>query len=534
MKRSRSASHSRDADSWTELATRGSGRMAAQPWEPVGSHSVTDMKRDATMDWLDYLLKLLHGGLGNLAAYLASHVLLCLIPAFYIAGAMTALIPRDSITRLLGRNTPKHKSYPAAVLASSLLAVCSCTIVPLFAGIYKKGAGIGPAITFLFFAPAANILALLYTSHIISTELALGRFILSLVFGVGIGMIMAIIFSRDDAAHDSATDAVFAGQDGKGMRTPALVFLALLVAILLAGTLKVELLSGSFFGATIPFPGAGSFQAMLDSLVPHDASRGEEGVSVQGVILISLLLLIGVASWKGLENIFDGVNSWVWCSLGLVAVALLVAALGMKATHTGFEIAVTGRFFAVLAGLVAALYVGGKYLSADERRNFLWESWKFVKEIFPLLVAGVFVVGVMRVIIRPEWIETLAGQNTLLGNLAGVLFGVFMYFPTLVEVPIAKMFLDMGMHRGPLLAYLMADPELSLQSMLIISTIIGRVKTATYVGWVAIFSTVAGMIYGMWVDGAGVGVVSVYLLVFLGVLAACLWWLNNRHTAAKL
>jgi uncharacterized membrane protein YraQ (UPF0718 family) len=204
----------------------------------------------------------------------------------------------------------------------------------------------------------------------------------------------------------------------------------------------------------------------------------------------------------------------------------------MKATHMGFEIAVTGRFFAVLSGVVAALYVGGKHLSADERRDFLWESWKFVKEIFPLLVAGVFVVGAMRVVIRPEWIEALAGQNTLLGNLAGVLFGVFMYFPTLVEVPIAKMFLDMGMHRGPLLAYLMADPELSLQSMLIISTIIGRVKTATYVGWVAIFSTVAGVIYGMWVDGAGCGLLSVYLLVFLGVLAAGLWWLNNSHTAA--
>jgi uncharacterized membrane protein YraQ (UPF0718 family) len=109
-----------------------------------------------------------------------------------------------------------------------------------------------------------------------------------------------------------------------------------------------------------------------------------------------------------------------------------------------------------------------------------------------LLVAGVFMVGVIRVIIQPEWIEALAGENTLLGNLAGVMFGVFMYFPTLVEVPIANMFLDLGMHRGPLLAYLMADPELSLQSILIISPIIGRLKAWTYVGWVAVFSTLAG------------------------------------------
>src|SRR3972149_3897524 len=115
------------------------------------------------MNIFEFLSNLLYGGLGNLAAYLAAHVLLCLLPAFYIAGAMTALIPKETVTRFLGRNTPKFVSYPAAAMAGSLLAVCSCTIVPLFAGIYKKGAGLGPAITFLFFAPAANILALIYT-----------------------------------------------------------------------------------------------------------------------------------------------------------------------------------------------------------------------------------------------------------------------------------------------------------------------------------------------------------------------------------
>ncbi len=124
------------------------------------------------MDIMSFLLKLLYGGLGNLAAYLAAHVLLCLVPAFFIAGAMTALIPKDTVTRFLGRNTPKYLSYPAAALAGSVLAVCSCTIVPLFAGIHKKGAGLGPAITFLFFAPAANILALVYTGGVIGVDLA--------------------------------------------------------------------------------------------------------------------------------------------------------------------------------------------------------------------------------------------------------------------------------------------------------------------------------------------------------------------------
>ena len=142
----------------------------------------------------------------------------------------------------------------------------------------------------------------------------------------------------------------------------------------------------------------------------------------------------------------------------------------------------------LLSVLFASIaWITARYLTREELADWLFETWRFVKQIFPLLVGGVFAVGVIRVIIRPEWIETLAGQNTILGNMAGVLFGVFMYFPTLVEVPIAQMFLSLGMHRGPLLAYLMADPELSLQSILIISTIIGRVKAWTYVGWVALF-----------------------------------------------
>ena len=164
-----------------------------------------------------HIFPVLYGGLGNLAAYLAAHVLLCLLPAFFIAGAMAALIPKETITRFLGRNTSKTISYPAAAAAGSLLAVCSCTIVPLFAGIYKKGAGLGPAITFLFFAPAANILALVYTGGVIGSDLAFARLFLSLIFGIGIGLIMALIFHRDDAAHDQATDTLFADQKAKGM-----------------------------------------------------------------------------------------------------------------------------------------------------------------------------------------------------------------------------------------------------------------------------------------------------------------------------
>ena len=175
------------------------------------------------MDIPGYVLNLLNSGLGSLAAYLAAHVLLCLLPAFYIAGAMTALIPKETVTRYLGRNTPKFISYPAAAAAGFLLAVCSCTVIPLFAGIYKKGAGLGPAITFLFVAPAVNILALSYTGTVIGMDLAIARLVLSLTFGIGVGIIMALIFHKEDTEHDKATDAMFAGQ--AAMRSSAIIFL---------------------------------------------------------------------------------------------------------------------------------------------------------------------------------------------------------------------------------------------------------------------------------------------------------------------
>ena len=479
------------------------------------------------MNALTFLTNLLYSGLGNLAAYLAAHVLLCLLPAFYIAGAMTALIPKETVTRFLGRNTPKFISYPAAALAGSVLAVCSCTIVPLFAGIYKKGAGIGPAITFLFFAPAANILALIYTGGVIGVDLAVARLVLSLAFGIGIGIIMALIFQRADLEHDKATDTMFAAQ-GK-MRRIALVFLLVLVSLLLSGTLKIGLLTNTYATLTVPLGGMDRVQDFLYDLIPYDAARGEEGVTAQGAILIGLLALIGVTSWLGIENIFDGFNAWTWTSLGLVGLTLLTAAVGMAPHAGGLDILINGKFFGVLAALLVLGWILKARLSQDETRDFLWESWKFVKQIFPLLVVGVFAVGVLRALIQPEWIETLAGRNTLPGNLAGVIFGVFMYFPTLVEVPIANMFLDLGMHRGPLLAYLMADPELSLQSILIISTIIGRLKAWTYVAWVALFSTLAGLIYGAWVDGVGIGLVALYLCLFLALLSASLWLVNRRN-----
>ena len=480
------------------------------------------------MDAVGYVLKLLQSGLGNLAAYLAAHVLLCLVPAFFIAGAMTALIPKESVTRFLGRNAPKYVSYPAAALAGSVLSVCSCTIVPLFAGIYRKGAGLGPAITFLFFAPAANILALIYTGGMIGTDLAFARLFLSLIFGIGIGMIMALIFRRADAAHEQKAETMFAGK--ATLKRAALVFLIILVALLLSGTLKIPILTNSYGKITLPISGLDRFQEFLSRIVRADTAKGQEGVSVQGAILIGLLFLVAAAAWRGLGKISEGFNRWTWISLGLVVLTLLVAAAGMATHAGGLDILFTGKMFGVLLSVVLLAHIARKRLTQDEVRDFLWESWRFIKQIFPLLVVGVFAVGIIRELIRPEWIKALAGRNTLLGNMAGVLFGVFMYFPTLVEVPIAKMFLSLGMHRGPLLAYLMADPELSLQSILMISAIIGKAKAWVYVFWVALFSTIAGLIYGALEDGANIWTIALYLIIFLALMAVGLWRMSRKST----
>lgn len=152
--------------------------------------------------------------------------------------------------------------------------------------------------------------------------------------------------------------------------------------------------------------------------------------------------------------------------------------MGVQVTPSGISLAVTGRSLAVIVTILALLPQVRRFEAWDVQQ-WLWETWRFVKMIFPLLIVGVFLVGVIRVFIQPEWIQAIAGANTLLANLAGVVFGVFMYFPTLVEVPIAKMFLSLGMHPGPLIAYLMADPELSLRSILITSAIIGKLKAWT-------------------------------------------------------
>ena len=448
------------------------------------------------MDVLQYIGMLLQTGLGSLAAYLAAHVLLCLLPAFFIAGALAALIPKQAITKYLGRNAPKWISYPASAVGGFVLAVCSCTIMPLFASIYKKGAGLGPAITFLFVGPAVNILAISLTGVQIGMDIALARIILSIVFGIGIGLLMAWFFRKDDEAHNKATNGDRAFTQSGNVPGRTWVFFALLLGVLIAGTLQVGLLTSTYATFTLPGSWATAFQGWLHGVVPPNPSLGIEGVSVHGVFLIALLLLIAVAAWLGLNKVDEGFNAWTYVALGLITLTLVAASFNIVAGEQGLLVGITGKLIAEIVLIAAVWWMAARRFEQYDIQEWLWEMWRFVKQIIPLLVVGVFLAGMARALIPATWIETLTGRNTVWANLAGVLFGVFMYFPTLVEVPIAQTFLSLGMHRGVLLAYLLADPELSLQSILITNSVIGKKKTVAYVVLVTISSTLSGLIFG--------------------------------------
>jgi len=428
--------------------------------------------------WLSLLLQ---SGWVSLLDYLAAHVLLCLVPAFFIAGALSTLIPKEAVTRYLGPKASKWISYPAAAVGGFVLAVCSCTILPLFAGIWKRGAGLGPAITFLFVGPAINILAIAYTGAAIGMDIAIARIVLSIAFGIAIGLIMAALFKGSEMVADSG---LF---DQKSQVRPAVwAFFGLLLAVLIVGTLRVDVLTRVWFSLTLSVNVPASLQSALAGV--H--------LSFQGALLIVMLVVIALAAWRGLEQVLDSINGWTWTTTVLVAATLLIAAPTVEATGS-VVVGFTGRFVGEVVLLAGIAVVAARGLERRQLQEWLWETWRFVKQIFPLLIVGVFGAGMVKVIIPEQWIQTLAGRNTIWANLIGVLFGVFMYFPTLVEVPIARMFLDLGMHRGPLLAYLMADPELSLQSILVTSKILGSKKTWTYVSLVTIFSTLAGYIFGL-------------------------------------
>ncbi|MGB5843426.1 MAG: permease [Anaerolineales bacterium] len=432
-----------------------------------------------------YLSTLFWAGWTSLLDYLAAHVLLCLVPAFVIAGYVSAMIPKEVITRYLGPRASRWISYPAAAIGGFVLAVCSCTILPLFASIWKRGAGLGVAITFLFVGPAVNILAIAYTGAAIGMDIAIARIILSITFGILIGLIMARVFQEDEARRmaELADSGLF---DQEAVVKPAIwVVFILLVAVLIVGTLQTSLLTAVWISIHLPVEIPVNLITTLDTLQ----------LTPQGALLILLLVLLAPIAYLGLEDVLERFNRWTYAAIILAGMTLLLAAPAVQ--EGSLLIGITGRFIGEVILLAAIGGVVAFSFTHDELAGWLWETWKFVKQIFPLLVMGVFLAGVFKAIIPESWIESLTGQNTIWSNLIAVLFGVFMYFPTLVEVPIARMFLDLGMNRGPLLAYLLADPALSIQSILVTGKILGRRKTYAYVSLVIVFSTLAGYIFGL-------------------------------------
>jgi uncharacterized membrane protein YraQ (UPF0718 family) len=309
--------------------------------------------------------------------------------------------------------------------------------------------------------------------------------VLSIIFGIAIGLIMAWVFRKEETARAAEMEksGVF---DQTARVNPAVwALFLLLVAVLIVGTLQIPLLTNVYANLRLPFDLSTGLARTLEAV----------NLSLQGAVLILMLAVIGLLAWKGFENIFDRFSGWTYAAFAAIALTILIAAPVEK---TGsIIVGINGRFIGEVLLLAAVGVVAARNFTKDELSGWVWETWKFVKQIFPLLIIGVFAAGIIKVIIPETWVRSLAGQNTIWANLVGVVFGVFMYFPTLVEVPIAKMFLDLGMARGPLLAYLLADPELSLQSMLVLNGVMGKKKTAIYVSLVAVMATAAGYLFGV-------------------------------------
>ncbi len=334
------------------------------------------------------------GWLG-LVDYLSAHVLFCLVPAFFIAGAINSLIDSQSILKYLSGKTKKWLAYLIAVTVGFLIEVCSCTILPLFAGIWKKGAGLGIAITLLYAGPAFNIVTILFTGQRIGWEFSFVRFALSVIFAILVGLIMELVFGngREDGNLQVAT------QDASSL-------------------------------------------------------RGSKNVLFWGTMLA--ILVVGTAP----------INS----NLRYALIFPLVLA----------QIAMT--FF---------------WLSKEKRGAWWDETIKFVSQIVPLLLVGVFFATTITHLIPKEQFQALASQNNLLTNFIAVMFGALAYFPALVEVPIAENFMKLGMNQGPLMAYMLADPVLSLQGLLVIRKLIGTKKMLVYAGSIVALTTLAGYFYGL-------------------------------------
>jgi len=153
-------------------------------------------------------------GLKLLRWYSREHVMLCLIPAFFIAGAISVFVSQGTVMKYLGPTAKKLLAYPVAAVSGTILAVCSCTVLPLFASIHKRGAGLGPASAFLYSGPAINVLAIILTARVLGFELGLARAVSAIIFSVVIGLLMHFFFLKEERARQAEGAIVMPDEEG--------------------------------------------------------------------------------------------------------------------------------------------------------------------------------------------------------------------------------------------------------------------------------------------------------------------------------
>ena len=387
--------------------------------------------------------------------YAQEHVILCLIPAFFIAGVIAVFISQAAVIKYFGAGAKKWISYAVASVSGTILAVCSCTILPLFSGIYKRGAGLGPAIAFLYSGPAINILAIILTARILGLELGIARIIGAVVFSVVIGLLMHFIYRKEESAKAESQLAMPESEEVRPLWQTAFHFFVLIFILVFVNWGKPDTDSGFWY-----------FLFSQKWII----------TSIFGLLFVgSLIFIIKLNKWMVIAGtLLVALSFLIWPDLPLVP------------------------FIVAMVSLTILLSI-----SNGESRDWMAESWGFAKQILPLLAAGVLVAGFLlgtqdggKGIIPNEWIAGLVGGNSLFANFFASIVGAFMYFATLTEVPILQGLINGGMGKGPALALLLAGPALSLPNMLVIRGVIGTQKTIIYVTLVVIMATISGLIYG--------------------------------------
>ncbi len=399
--------------------------------------------------------------------YAREHVLLCLVPAFFIAGAIGVFVSQASVMRYLGAGANKFLAYGVASISGTVLAVCSCTVLPLFAGIYKMGAGLGPAAAFLYAGPAINVLAIILTARILGLEIGIARAVGAIGFSVIIGLLMHLIYRKEEAARAVRQMAMPQPQVRRPLWNNTLYFGSMVGILVFANWAR----SGDMRAVFLCCPNGLRTYKVEGQLV----GRTGETVTIRDTRGETQEL--PAALLQGVEEVRkNSVYEWIYRL----------------------------RWALVLALLAAFVWMAGSWFSREELREWVGASWDFAQQMLPLLLIGVLLSGFLlgrpgpggEGVIPAAWVNTAVGGNSLRANLFASVFGALMYFSTLTEVPIVQGLMGAGMGKGPAMAMLLSDPALSLPSILVLRTIMGTQKTMVYVSLVVVMSTIFGMAFG--------------------------------------